>query len=402
VSNNGAAYVPLDVQAIGALQNAGNASVLPSNTLTPDLSKGQTFLTTLDHALVIANPINTSTVTVGSLVRFYFVQGSAGFNSISSWGNKYQQVARFAARMGPGQVARADFNMNVDGSLTLGSFDGIDKYGPISVEDYGVVPNSTDAASANTAILKNIMDNVVTTNNSTIVLPIGNTSVSSPVLIHTPNTRLTGHGQNTSQLSPHGYLGPTVMGRLNNGGSGAPGGGGGNDAWNFTTPLLDTVVNYCFQSQALGTSPWISAGSVVSAPAATNNTSDVTDPNAGNTATKLVFPNVTGANAYSLVYQQMNLATVISGIYVFSVYLRTTSAPAQVYIDVFGTYNYSHTLCNVTSTWQRFDLVIPGTTATPYFAIGVDLRDQTRALQIPGLSTLGERNFNLAQCRAIM
>src|SRR5271166_1537287 len=85
---------------------------------------------------------------------------------------------------------------------------GIDTTKPIQAADYGVVPDSTSNATSNATALQYIFDSIATSSGytgHTVVLPTGTTYVSSPILMHHPNTRLTGAGQYASTLSSYGY-----------------------------------------------------------------------------------------------------------------------------------------------------------------------------------------------------
>jgi hypothetical protein len=132
---------------------------------------------------------------------------------------------------------------------------------------------------------------------------------------------------------------------------------------NFTTITGQTEVlrgtgqNLLLYSQALATStPWFNAGLTSIA----NNTTDVTDPLGGNTATKIV-----GLSSPNVV-QYMNLNTFV---YTFSIYLRTLSGSVSTRIQTFlGVPPYTAvgaSTVTVTNSWQRFTFT---TTAPPSFA----------------------------------
>ena len=132
---------------------------------------------------------------------------------------------------------------------------------------------------------------------------------------------------------------------------------------NFTTITGQTEVlrgtgqNLLVYSQALATSaPWYNAGLTSIA----NNTTDVTDPLGGNTATKIV-----GLSNPSVV-QYINLNPFV---YTFSIYLRTLSGSVSTRITTFlGVSPYTAigtSTVTVTSSWQRFTFT---TTAPPSYA----------------------------------
>jgi len=113
-----------------------------------------------------------------------------------------------------------------------------------------------------------------------------------------------------------------------------------------TGVLRGTGSNLVLRSQAWATSPWFNTGLT----SITNNTSDVTDPLGGNTATKIV---ATGSS--SALGQSITLATTTQ---TASVYLRTLSGTATcdllVYLSAAPFTNIGALSVTITSSWQRF------------------------------------------------
>jgi hypothetical protein len=104
--------------------------------------------------------------------------------------------------------------------------------------------------------------------------------------------------------------------------------------------------NLILQSQALATTWFKEAATVI-----TNNTTDVTDPLGGSTATKIVG---SGGSAYVA----QNLGVLSPLVYTFSVYLRTLSGTVSTRIITYLSgppyTSIGSATVNVTSTWQRF------------------------------------------------
>jgi hypothetical protein len=125
-----------------------------------------------------------------------------------------------------------------------------------------------------------------------------------------------------------------------------------------TEVLKGTGSNLVLRSQAWATSPWFNGGLT----SITNNTSDVTDPLGGNTATKIV---ATGSS--SAVGQPL---TLIASPQTASVYLRTLSGTATcdliVYLGASPFTNIGTVSVTITSSWQRFSVVTSTATAASY------------------------------------
>jgi hypothetical protein len=106
--------------------------------------------------------------------------------------------------------------------------------------------------------------------------------------------------------------------------------------------------NRILQSEAMATSPW-SAGPGVTR---TNNTSDVTDPQGGNTATKLVY-DASSTAGNQLLIQQLSAVTtgtqVAQGIWIR---LASGSSTAQMTTNVSGVFAQ---LATLDTTWRFFE-----------------------------------------------
>ena len=124
------------------------------------------------------------------------------------------------------------------------------------------------------------------------------------------------------------------------------------------------VQNYIAYSQLIGAAGWLPTGMNVAAPTVTINSSDVMAPDGTQTASKLDFPTVT-ASDYSVLYQGP-----LSSTGAISVWLRTLTGTATVYLSDFTNSGTNYTTCNVTTTWQRF--VLATGTNDGYFSIGFD------------------------------
>ena len=130
-----------------------------------------------------------------------------------------------------------------------------------------------------------------------------------------------------------------------------------------TEVLKGTGQNLVVYSQALATAgAWYNSGAAV-----TNNTTDVTDPLGGSTATKIVG---TGSPA---VYQYQNLNTLV---YTYSIYLRTLSGSVSTRITTFLSASPYTTIgtstVTVTSTWQRFNFTTTAPSSAAVYAFQLD------------------------------
>jgi len=122
---------------------------------------------------------------------------------------------------------------------------------------------------------------------------------------------------------------------------------------------------------------WTKAGQVAAAPTVTGN--QTTAPDGTLTASRIVYPAVSGATAFSLVYASYPASAAV---YAYSVYLKGAVGGEQVYISAStgGTAFYSSPRLTLTTQWQRFSVVTSALTAVAWiFDIGTDLRDVTQA-----------------------
>jgi hypothetical protein len=109
-----------------------------------------------------------------------------------------------------------------------------------------------------------------------------------------------------------------------------------------------------------------SSGSV--APVVTAN--NTTAPNGTTTAERIVFPAVSTADTYSLLYNVTPAIT--SGASKFSVWLKGSVGGEKVYIFPYVS-SYTSVLCTLTTEWQEFSASFTGGGDT-YIHIGIDLR----------------------------
>ena len=131
-----------------------------------------------------------------------------------------------------------------------------------------------------------------------------------------------------------------------------------------TEVLKGTGENLVLQSQALATSPW----TAVSGATATNNTTDVTDPLGGSTASKIV-----SSGSFPAVYQSITLQGVI---YTGSIYLRTLSGTVSARI-VTSLNSSPYTVIGsssitITSAWQRFSYTTTAPPSSTFYNFQID------------------------------
>jgi hypothetical protein len=130
-----------------------------------------------------------------------------------------------------------------------------------------------------------------------------------------------------------------------------------------TEVLKGTGQNLVVRSQALATSPW----TAVSGATVSNDTTDVTDPLGGSTASKIV-----SSGAFPAVFQSNTLQGIV---YTASIYLRTLSGTvsARIVTSLSGSpYTaIGSSSITITSTWQRFSYTTsaPPTSTTYNFQI---------------------------------
>ena len=169
----------------------------------------------------------------------------------------------------------------------------------------------------------------------------------------------------TQQIGNYNPNGPTGFFQIN----------GGYDL--YTTNYLP----YATQMQN-----WTASGGVVSAPTVTGNSLDYPDPRGNHTATKVAFPAVTGAGAYSLISTTTTAFPAGSKL-MFSVYTYSSSGSPNLYLitqDSAGTYQ-SYPI-SFQSPWVRysFALQVPVGVTLTNFSIGCDLRDGSQTSSLSG------------------
>lgn len=146
----------------------------------------------------------------------------------------------------------------------------------------------------------------------------------------------------------------------------------------FATSYFPTNTNLMLQSSSVGNTAgaaWSVVGSIT-APAVTLNSTDLLAPDGTQTASKIVYPAVTTASGnYSILGQNLLAPSTRS------IYLRTLSGTATVYINDGNDTGSSFVTCNVTTTWQRFSMVSAVATQA-WFWTGFDTRTSTG--QTPG------------------
>ena len=144
--------------------------------------------------------------------------------------------------------------------------------------------------------------------------------------------------------------------------------------WDYANGVLRGLLieeqrtNIALQSST-SVAPWQAFGTVVVAPTWTPN--NAIAPDGTTTASRTVFPAVSGVNAASILFQTITLTAVP---YVFSVYLKGNVGGEQVYIGANAS-PYARSLVTLTTQWQRFSVPITGTAANWNFKIGTDLSD---------------------------
>ena len=127
--------------------------------------------------------------------------------------------------------------------------------------------------------------------------------------------------------------------------------------------------NLLLASEQFNASQWVKLNSGSSSPTVTANAAAA--PNGTSTADQVVFGSISSAGNYSIVYQQIATAELS---YTFSVWLRTVSGTATVYIQAFGSAYSSPVECQLTTTWQNFSVTFTGGSSNSFVNIGPDAR----------------------------
>ena len=121
-------------------------------------------------------------------------------------------------------------------------------------------------------------------------------------------------------------------------------------------------------------SVWNPIGSGAVAPTVADN--QTTSPDGTADASRVVYPTVSAAGNYSVLY---NAFTVTATPYSFSVYLKGSVGGERIYIMASNAGTYYRTQATLTTAWQRFVLSTPALTAASWqFEIGTDLRDASQ------------------------
>lgn len=147
------------------------------------------------------------------------------------------------------------------------------------------------------------------------------------------------------------------------------------------------TTNVVLRSEEFDNATWLKQVSGVAAPTVTANSSDVVAPDGTQTAEKIEYPAVTGAQYWRLINQFTGSAVPYSG----SIWLRTATGTATVYIgfDLSGS-TFLMEGKTVTTSWQRFKVENKTLTASGnwFFQLGVDLSDATTPQLAQGAGTI--------------
>jgi hypothetical protein len=126
-------------------------------------------------------------------------------------------------------------------------------------------------------------------------------------------------------------------------------------------------------SEAAATNLWFQSHSLTTAPWGTFNTG--TTPNAAvapdgtTTATLVAFNGASFANT-------LNQPQTASGVLTGSIWMRSVTGTATVYLQILSGTTYAVTTCALTTTWKRYTVTSTNlASATTYLAIGWDTRD---------------------------
>lgn len=135
--------------------------------------------------------------------------------------------------------------------------------------------------------------------------------------------------------------------------------------------IEESRTNLWLQSADASNAAWSYAGSGPPvAPVVTAN--QTTAPDGTLTAARIVYPAVSGANAYSIAYQSI---TTAAQQYTFSVWLKGSVGGEQIYLSTISALS-GRVRATLTTQWQRFTVTPPTATAgSGVFEIGCDLRD---------------------------
>lgn len=138
------------------------------------------------------------------------------------------------------------------------------------------------------------------------------------------------------------------------------------------------ATNLCLRSSEFDSATWGKSHNGAALPVVTANA--VVAPDGTTTADQIAYPAVSGAGNYAEVYQQIAMTAVA---YVSSVWLKTASGTATLYLSsTTDGVTWKRTTCNVTATWQRFELTGTYTATNWFHMLSIDRRDASQADQI--------------------
>jgi hypothetical protein len=118
---------------------------------------------------------------------------------------------------------------------------------------------------------------------------------------------------------------------------------------------------------------WGKSGNIVAAPVVTGN--QVTSPDGTLTASRVVFPAVSGASAISALNLTVSFVGTVAA-YTMSIWARGNVGGEQTYLMFTNGAVFYRSRITLTTAWQRFSLTTANLTAANWFpAIGADFRD---------------------------
>lgn len=138
------------------------------------------------------------------------------------------------------------------------------------------------------------------------------------------------------------------------------------------------TTNWAVASNNVGGTGWSAANGTCSAATVTQNSTDVTDPNGGNTATKVTWAACSGAGAFELIYQTPGSSLQMPFPVIDSIYVRTLSGSTTFWLN--STNNGTagnYVQCTATPTWSRCSTASfsMGVFQAWGFYLGLDLRN---------------------------
>jgi len=136
--------------------------------------------------------------------------------------------------------------------------------------------------------------------------------------------------------------------------------------------LESAATNIVLFSGDISNAAWQKAGNIVAAPTVTGN--QVASPDGAVSASRVVYPVVSGASSFSLFFASF---TAAAAPFSLSIYLRGNVGGEQIYLSTTdNTTRYTSPRLTLTTQWQRFAFTTPPLGAVSWFwFIGTDLRD---------------------------